>query len=103
MCVDIFARTVLKIIPYGKFYKKSKAIKMIETNVKSNTMRRKMIKLVDLIPKQKSLLRAQKNLNDRNIEDILLEFTDQDISPVTISKRQEIDYLENFYVYLIPD
>jgi len=98
--MEIFAKNVIHIIPYGDFYKKVRATKYIEENVKSSTMRRKMLKLLTLIPKKKSLYLAQIEMKDRTVEDILHEFQEQNLSPVVISKRQCFDYLENLYVHL---
>lgn len=92
--------TIIWIIPFGDFYKKHQAVKIVESNVKNATMRRKMLRLIDLIPKKKSLLLAQKELKERNNDAIMGEFYKQNLSPVTISKRQDIGFLENLYVYL---
>ncbi|MBD5526729.1 MAG: hypothetical protein HDR04_20485 [Lachnospiraceae bacterium] len=43
---------------------------------------------------------AQKEMNCRNIEEIMKEFAKINVSPVTISKRQEVKYLKNIYEYL---
>ena len=100
---EIFATTVIDIIPYGKFFKKPQAVLIVEEKVKSNTMRRKMKKLLEHIPKQKSLLYAQKRMGDRNMDDIMQEFREIDVSPVTLSKRHGVNELKNFYEYLIDD
>lgn len=59
-----------------------------------------MLRLVALIPEKKSLHLAQKAMNCRNIEKLMEEFAKIDISPVTISKRQDVKCLKNIYKYL---
>ena len=100
-CQDIFLGIFTRIIPYGNFYKKDKAVEIIQRKVKDSTLRRKMLRLVALIPEKKSLYLAQKEMNCRNIEKIMEEFAKINISPVTISKRQEVKSLKNIYEYLL--
>jgi hypothetical protein len=99
-CMEIFAEIIIDVVPFGDFYKKTQAVKIIESKVKNGTMRRKMLKLMDLIHKKKSLHLAQQEMKDRHIYEIMAEFQEINVSPVTISKRQEINYLENIYKYL---
>ena len=100
-CQDIFLDTFTRIVPFGNFYKKAKAVEIIRSEVEDSTLRRKMLRLVALIPEKKSLYLAQKEMNCRNIEKIMKEFAKINISPVTISKRQDVKYLENVYNYLL--
>ena len=97
---DIFANIILKVVPFGDFHKKSNAVKMIEENVSKGTIRRKMLQLLELIPKKKSLLLAQRELNYRKIDKVMDEFIKLELSPVTISKRQDIKHLRNLYFYI---
>jgi len=62
-----------------------------------------MLKLLELIPKKKSLYLAQKEMNERSIEKVMKMFMELNISPVTISKRQNIDFLKSLYCYLLED
>ena len=96
----IFLNTFLRIIPYGDCYKKGKAMEMIRSKVTDKTMRRKMLRLLALIPEKKSLLLAQKALNYRKIGDVMYEFFTIGISPVTISKRLKAKYLKNLYEFM---
>ena len=89
-----------KIIPYEGFYKKDKAVDIIWENIKDNRLRRRMLRLVALIPEKKSLYLAQKAMNYRNIEKVMEAFAEINVSPVTISKRQDVQYLKNIYRYL---
>jgi len=59
-----------------------------------------MIQLVALIPQKKSLLLAQKAMNYRKINDVMEAFEKLDLSPVTIGKRQKVQYLDSIYDYL---
>jgi hypothetical protein len=97
---NIFLETSLRIIPFGSFYKKNKAVEVIERKVTDKTLKRKMLRLLELIPEKKSLLLAQKALDYRRIEDVMYMFFSIDVSPVTISKRHGTKYLKNLYDYL---
>jgi len=99
-CFEIFANTVIKVIPYGDIYKKNKAVKIVESNLKNTAIRRKMLRLLELIPKKKSIYLAQKELGSRYIDEVMAEFYDLKLSPVTLSKRQKLEFLENLYNYL---
>jgi flagellar biosynthesis GTPase FlhF len=89
------------VIPFGDFCQKRKAEDIIRANVPDYKMRRKMLRLVALIPEKKSLLLAQKAMNCRDVDRIMEEFARINLSPVTISKRQEEKCLENFYSFLL--
>jgi len=54
-----------------------------------------MLRLVELIPEKKSLYLAHKAMECRNIEKVMGAFAKINLSPVTISKRQDIKRLEN--------
>lgn len=79
----------------GIFYKKDKAEEIIWREIKDTRLRRRMLRLVELIPEKKSLYLAQKAMECRNIEKVMGAFAKINLSPVTISKRQDIKRLEN--------
>jgi len=93
----VFGETFIHIIPCGEFHKLPAAIKIVEKEVANNNLRRKMIQLIQLIPKKKSALLAAKELNARNIEAIIKEFIKIDLSPVSLSKRMDVNHLDNLY------
>ena len=95
-----FLRTFTRIIPYGDFYKKNKAIEIIQKKVTDKTLRRKMLRLLVLVPEKKSLLLAQKALDYRRIDKVMYEFYSIGVSPVTISKRHKMKHLKNLYEFL---
>lgn len=97
---DIFMETFVQAVPFGDFHKKDKAVEIIRQEVKDMLLRRKMLQLVALIPEKKSLLLAQKALNHRRVDDVMMEFAVIDLSPVTISKRHDVKHLTNLYTYL---
>lgn len=74
-------------------------MELIRKNVKDIRLRRRMLQLVELIPVKKSLYLAQKAMNCRKMHKVMLEFARINVSPVTISKRQEQLYLKNVYEY----
>ena len=97
---DVFWETFTRIVPFGDFYKKDEAVQIIQRDVKDNVMRRKMLRLVELIPEKLSLYLAQKAMECRNMEKVVEAFAKINLSPVTISKRQDAKGMENLYTYL---
>ena len=98
---QIFLDTFARGVPFGDFYKKDAAVEIVWQEVKDSVMRRKMLRLLALIPEKKSLHLAQKAMNCRNIEKVMDAFAKINMSPVTISKRHEIKHLENLYSYFL--
>lgn len=94
----IFHSVFYHIIPCGNFYKKSKACEIVRLTVKKEKLKRKMLRLIALIPEKKSLLLAQKALNCRDIDEVMREFKRINLSPVTISKRSDAKMLEALIV-----
>ena len=70
-------------------------------NVKDKVMRRKMLRLLELVPEKKSLYLAQRYMNCRNIEKVMDAFAKINVSLITISKRQDIKHLESIYAYFL--
>lgn len=62
-------------------------------------LRRKMLRLLALVPEKRSLHLAQKAMNCRDIEKVMDMFAKINVSPVIISKRQRIKHLKNLYAY----
>jgi len=99
----IFLDNFAHIVPCGNYYKKKDAVELIENKISKQKHREKMLLLIELLPKKKSLYLAQKEMNDRNIDKIMAMFAEINVSPVTISKRHNINFLENLYSYLIEE
>lgn len=97
---DIFLDTFVRVVPFGTFHKKDTAIEIIQREVKNMTLRRRMLRLVALVPEKKSLLLAQKALNYRRIDDVMETFAKINVSPITISKRHDVKHLKCLYSYL---
>lgn len=102
-CRDIFLNIFMRIIPFGDYYKKDKAIEVIRKEIKDDVLRRKMLHLLALIPEKKSLYLAQKAMNCRNVEKVMEAFAKINVSPVTISKRHDVQHLKNLYSYLFEE
>lgn len=100
-CQDIFLEIFVKIIPFGDFYKKGKAEEIIWREIKDARLRRRMLRLVELIPEKKSLYLAQKAMECRNMEKVVEAFAKINLSPVTIGKRHGVKYLKNVYDYIV--
>ncbi len=99
-CEPIFMDTFKYIIPPGEYFKKPKAEKLVRERVTEPAMRRRMLRLLTLIPEKKSLHLALKSLNYREYRDVMLAFEEIGISPITISKRHDMKCLESLYSYL---
>lgn len=97
---DVFMDTFTWVVPYGDFHKKDKAVEIVRQQVTDSTMRRKMLRLLALIPEKKSLHLAQKAMNSRNIEKVMKAFAAINLSPVTISKRHDVKHLAPLYMHL---
>ena len=98
---QIFLDTFARVVPFGDFYKKDAAVEIIWKEVKDAIMRRRMLRLLTLIPEKKSLHLAQKAMNCRDVEKVMDAFAKINLSPVTISKRHDVKNLENLYSYLM--
>ena len=98
---NIFLEIFARIIPFGDFYKKGNAEEIIQREIKDVRLRRQMLRLVELIPEKKSLYLAQKAMEYRNMEKVMDAFAKINVSPVTISKRQDVRWLKNIYEGLI--
>jgi len=100
---DIFLETFTSIVPFGDYYKKKEAVKIIEENIPKRKHREKMLRLIELIPEKKSLYLAQKEMNDRNIDRVMEMFINLYLSPVTISKRHKMKTMKSLYWYLLDE
>ena len=98
---DIILEIFVRIIPFGDFYKKGKTEEIIWREIKDTRLRRRMLRLVELIPEKKSLYLAHKAMEYRNMEKVVEAFAKINLSPVTISKRQDVRWLKNIYEYLV--
>jgi hypothetical protein len=96
-CESVFMDTFKYIIPPGEHYKKLNAEKLVRERVSEPAMRRRMLRLLTLIPEKKSLHLALKSLNYREYRDVMLAFEEIGVSPVTISKRHDVKRLESLY------
>lgn len=97
---DAFMDTFARAVPFGDFYKMDTAVEIVRNEVTDRIMRRRMLRLLALIPKKKSLHLAQKEMNCRNVEKVMEAFAKINLSPVTISKRHDVKQLENLYSFL---
>lgn len=97
----IFMETFVKIIPYGDFYKKEESVALVRSRVGNLRMRRRMLRLIDLIPEKKSLLLAQKTMQCRQMDKVMEAFAEIGLSPVTIGKREKETSMKNLYTYMI--
>ena len=97
----VFLDTFARIIPFGDFQKKAAAVEIIRSEVKDSIMRRRMLRLLALIPEKKSLHLAQKAMNCREVDKVMEAFARINLSPVTLSKRHDVKHLENLYSFFL--
>lgn len=98
-CKQIFGATFVAIVPFGDYYKLKDAEQIVGTANLSAKRKDKMLRLLKLVPEKKSLYLAFKALNVRNRDNILVWFAELNVSPITISKREDLKYLKNLYYY----
>jgi len=96
----IFLEVFQRIVPFGDFYKKHTAMEIIRKEITDAKTRRRMLRLVALVPEKKSLLLAQKALNYRKVDDVMEALAGIEVSPVTISKRNDVKHLKNLYAFI---
>jgi hypothetical protein len=99
---DIFMEAFRHVVPGGNYYKKKQAETLIRERVRGGPLRRRMLRLVTLIPEKKSLHLAQKALTVRDINEVMSKFNEIGVSPVTISKRHNRKELVSLYSLLEP-
>ena len=98
---DAFLNTFARVIPFGDFCKMDAAVEIVRSEVTDSTMRRKMLRLLSLIPDKKSLHLARKAMNCRDVEQVMDTFAKIHLSPVTIAKRHDVKHLDNIYSYFL--
>lgn len=99
-CKQIFGRTFAGIVPYGNSYRLKDAEQIVSASNLKAKRKDKMLRLMRLVPKKKSLYLAFKELNVRNKDDVLVWFAELNVSPITVSKREDLSSLKNIYDYL---
>lgn len=97
---DIFCKVFVGIVPCGDFYKLKEAEERVLASDYKNRKKDKMLELLRLVPEKKTLALAFKEMNVRSREDMLMWFAKINVSPITISKREDTRYLKNIYCYL---
>ncbi|MBD5155773.1 MAG: hypothetical protein HDT15_12130 [Oscillibacter sp.] len=96
-----FLDTFARVVPFGDFRKKDAAMEIIRSEVRDNIMRRRMLRLLALIPEKKSLYLARKEMNCRDVDKVVETFARINLSPVTLSKRHDVKHLENLYSFFL--
>ena len=99
-CRQIFLDTFAAIVPYGDFYKLKEAEQLINISDLKTKRKDKMMKVLKLVPRKKSLYLAFKEAKVRDKYEMLRWFAQLNVSPITISKREGLKHLKNLYDYL---
>ena len=99
-CQKIFMDNFIQIVPFGNFYKLKDAEEIIATSDFKKSQKEKMLRLLKLVPEKKSLYLAIKEVNIRDIKKVMEGLAILNVSPVTISKREKIHFLNNLYDFL---
>ena len=76
-------------------------MEIIRSKITDSIMRRKMLRLLILIPEKKSLYLAQKAMNCRDVDKVMEAFAKIQLSPVTIGKRHDVKHLKCLYEYML--
>jgi hypothetical protein len=97
---DVFLDTFMRVVPFGNFYKKGTAVEIVRKEIQDHALRRRMLRLLALIPEKKSLHLAHKEMQYRNVDKLMTAFAKINLSPVTLSKRHLVKSLHNLYTYL---
>lgn len=97
---DIFCQVFVGIVPCGDFYRLKEAEERVLASDYKNKRKEKMLELLRLVPEKKTLALAFKEMNVRSREDMLMWFAKINVSPITISKREDTRHLKNIYCYL---
>lgn len=97
---EIFGIWLAKILPYGNFYHLKDAEDIIYASDFNQKRKEKMIQILRLTPKKKSLYQAMKELKIRDSNEVLLWFAELNVSPITISRREKADFFKNLYEFL---
>lgn len=100
---DIFLDVFTRIIPYGDYYKKDAAEKIIYQKVSNINLRRRMLQFIELISVKKSIYLALKSMSCQNRSNIMDSFKAIHLSPVVISKRHDIKHLKNLYEHFLEE
>lgn len=98
--VAIYRKVLGSIVPQGDFYKKADAAEIVRREVGDVRLRRKMLRLLALIPEKRSLWYAQREMGSRSMDEIMAKFEELNLSPVTISKRHNVSFLKSLYNYI---
>jgi len=96
----IFKSALMSIVPPGDYYKRSDAIDLIYKKIPDMSMKRKMLRFMELITEKKSLFLAEQGVDYRKMGRILGAFDEISVSPITLSKRHKIKFLPSLYEYL---
>ena len=96
-CKQIFLATFAAIVPYGDFYKLKEAERFISTSDLKAKKKDKMLKVLKLVPRKKSLYLAFKESKIRDRDEVLRWFVRLNVSSITISKREGLKHLKNLY------
>ena len=94
---NIFCEFFASIVPCGVHYQFKVAKEKILNSDLSSKKKEKMTKLIDLIPKKKSLYSSFKEFDYRDKEKMLNWFAKIDVSPLILSKRAPHKPLDNIY------
>jgi hypothetical protein len=105
---ELFMSYFQRIVPRGDFYAKKQAAKLVEDGIAAiipdkrarEPMLEKMLKLLDLVPKKKSLLLALDELGYRDTFRLMATFAELGVSPVTLSKNMKLKHMESLYSFL---
>ena len=95
----IFMRYLVCILPDGDFYKLKQAELILRTSTIKERRKEKMLQLLRMVSEKQSLYLAFRQLNIKEKTKELLRFSNVGVSPITLGKREKVDYLPSLYKY----
>ena len=87
------------IVPCGDHYKLKEARNIIMANVDDKTLRKNMLKLLELVKKRRSFMSVQKEFG-RDFNETMSALEAISLSPITLGKRYKGKKIESLYKHM---
>lgn len=100
---DIIADALFSVLDHGSYLKLKDAVKFVNSSVKKQKLRQRMIKMLELTAKKHSITLAKeaifyedKKLSKSYYRNMLKEFHRLNLNIVTLGRRSGFSYLKGF-------
>lgn len=90
-----------KIIGKGDYYKLDKARGIVNSSNNTKATKEKLINILELVNKHRSIDKARENSNysKESFNRYIKKIRELNVNPVTITRREKIDYLKQIDIY----